>query len=81
MSGSKKINVAELCAGDKVKVFHAFYKEPSEEVVEVRSVSKIAPNGDVDGSIWVYYKNEKGNNGAIAGEFVTEVISIYGEGK
>ena len=79
--GERKINVSELCAGDKVKIFKAFCKEPHSEVVEVRSVSKIAPNGDVDGSMWVYYKKENGNNGAIAGEFVTEVVSIYGEGK
>ena len=79
--GERKINVAELCAGDKVKIYKAFCNEPHSEVVEVRSVSKIAPNGDIDGSMWLYYKNENGNNGAIAGEFVTEVVSIYGEDK
>ena len=67
----------ELKAGDKVRVFCAFSATPHTKDVFVRGVSKFAPNGDVSSTLWLAYNDENGNyRGSIAGEFVTEVISL-----
>lgn len=64
-----------LKKGDRVRVYFAFVKTPHSEEATVNSVSKIAPNGDVDSTPWVYCVRDNGTTFAICGTFVTEVIS------